>query len=143
MVKMTKEIKCPKCDSFQYVKSGIVNERQRYKCKDCKYYYSVNKLGKKIDDYYIIKAMQLYIEGISAREIERLLGISHVSVHNWAKKIGIQKMNLASQRPTYKVFNHNELVEYMQDRQNLNNFGAIITEVGDKFMMIRWERFKD
>jgi hypothetical protein len=52
-------------------------------------------------------------------------------------------MNLASQRPTYKVFNHNELVEYMQDRQNLNNFGAIITEVGDKFMMIRWERFKD
>ena len=140
---MSKEIKCPKCNSFQYVKSGIVNERQRYKCKDCKYYYSVNKLGKKIDDYYIIKAMQLYIEGISAREIERLLGISHVSVHNWAKKIGLQKMNLASQRPTYKVFNHNELVEYMQDRQNLNNFGAIITEVGDKFMMIRWERFKD
>jgi hypothetical protein len=30
----------------------------------------------------------------------------------------------------------------MADRKNLEGFGAIITEVGDKFMMIRWERFR-
>ncbi len=136
------EIKCPKCNSYQYVKSGIISNRQRYKCKSCTYYYTVNKMGKQIDDYYITKAMQLYIEGISAREIERLLGISHVSIHNWVKKLGIKKISNDSHHPTYKVFNHYELADFMADRKNLEGFGAIITEVGDKFMMIRWERFR-
>lgn len=139
---MSQEVKCPKCGSFQHVKSGIISGRQRYRCKNCSYYYSVHKLGKKIDDYYITKALQLYLEGISAREIERLIGVSHVSVHNWVKKLGIQRISSNTHHPTYKVFNHSELAEYMSDRANLEGFGAIITEVGDKFMMIRWERFR-
>lgn len=139
---MSIDIKCPKCNSYKHVKSGIIAGKQRYKCKECSYYYSVAKLGKKIDDYYITKALQLYLEGISAREIERLIGISHVSVHNWVKKLGIQRISNDSQHPTYKVFNHNELAEFIADRKNLEGFGAIITEVGDKFMMIRWERFR-
>lgn len=136
------EIKCPKCSSTHHVKSGIISGRQRYRCKNCHYYYSVQKIGKKIDDYYITKALQLYLEGISAREIERLIGVSHVSIHNWVKKLGIRRISHDSHHPTYKVFNHNELAEYMADRSNLEGFGAIITEVGDKFMMIRWERFR-
>jgi len=139
---MNSEIKCPKCNSFQYIKSGVIDQRQRYRCKMCRYYFTVNKVGKQIDEYYIIKAMQLYMEGLSAREIERLLGISHVSVHNWAKKLGIKKFDSNSQHATYKIFNHNELVEFMSSKENLDGFGAIITEVGDKFMMIRWERFR-
>lgn len=140
---MHSDIKCPKCSSFKYVKSGIISGRQRFRCKDCKYYYTVNKIGKKIDDYYITKALQLYMEGISAREIERLIGISHVSVHNWVKKLGIKRISNDSHHPTYKVFNHIELAEFIAKRENLEGFGAIITEVGDKFMMIRWERFKN
>ncbi len=57
--------------------------------------------------------------------------------------LGIKKISIDSHHPTYKVFNHAELAEYMADRTNLEGFGAIITEVGDKFMMIRWERFRD
>ncbi len=139
---MENDIKCPKCKSNQYTKSGIISARQRYKCKSCKYYYTVKKVGKTIDEYYITKAMQLYLEGISAREIERLIGISHVSVHNWVKKLGIKRISNDMHHATYKVFNHNELTEFMSDKENLNGFGAIITEVGDKFMMIRWERFR-
>ena len=40
---------CPNCNSNQHIKSGIVNDRQRYKCKKCNYYFTVNKVGKKID----------------------------------------------------------------------------------------------
>jgi hypothetical protein len=35
-------------------------------------FFTVNKIGKKIDDY-VTKALQLYLEGLSFREIERLL----------------------------------------------------------------------
>ena len=74
---------CPKCQNNQIVKSGIVKNRQRYLCKPCNYFFSVNKLGKKIDDYYVTKALQLYHEGLSFREIERIIGVSHVSISNW------------------------------------------------------------
>lgn len=59
---------CPNCSSNTYVKSGIVKDRQRYKCKKCGYFFTVNKVGKKIDSYYVNKALQLYLEGLSYRE---------------------------------------------------------------------------
>ena len=77
---------CPQCQSKNFIKSGIVNDRQRYKCKSCGYNFTVNKIGKEIDQYYVTKALQLYLEGLSYREIERILGVSHVSIMNWVKK---------------------------------------------------------
>jgi hypothetical protein len=35
------------------------------------------------------------------------------------------------------------LVEYLQNKDQLSGAGMIITELGDKFMLIKWERFKD
>ena len=34
-------MKCPKCQSESRVKNGIVRNLQRYKCKDCRYNYTV------------------------------------------------------------------------------------------------------
>ena len=81
---------CPRCDGNNITKSGVLNEKQRFKCKDCNYNFTVEKMGKGISTYYVIKALQLYIEGVSYREIERLLGVSHVSVMNWVKKYQIK-----------------------------------------------------
>ena len=39
---------CPNCGSTSYTKAGIVNGRQRFKCKSCGYYFTVGKLGKKL-----------------------------------------------------------------------------------------------
>lgn len=133
---------CPKCQGTETVKSGIVKERQRYQCKKCGYSFTVMKEGKSIDPYYVIKALQLYIEGVSLREIERLLGVSHVSVMNWVKKYKIQAPENMQYRPTYKVLKHSELVEFMTNRDNLNDSGMILTELGDKFMLIKWDKFK-
>ena len=137
-----KSINCPKCKSEYYVKSGIVKGRQRYQCKDCNYFFTVMKEGKNIDPYYVVKAIQLYVEGVTLREIERILGVSHVSVMNWIRQYKIQRPENLEYRPTYKVFTHFELIEFMKDRDNLKSSGCIINELGDKFMMIKWERFK-
>jgi transposase-like protein len=134
---------CPNCGSDSYVKSGIVNHRQRYRCKSCNYYFTVNKLGKKIDDYYVNKALQLYIEGLTYREIERILGISHVSIMNWVKKYNIKRPYNSSYHPTYKILNAQELSNYFSNAQNLSGAGTLVTELGDKFMLIKWERFRD
>ncbi len=135
-------IACPKCSSEHVTKSGVVKGRQRYHCKACEYHFSVFKDGKSVDTYYVIKALQLYIEGVSLREIERLIGVSHVSVMNWIKRYNIAKPTNQDYKPTYKVLRHDELLSYMSQSQNLNNSGMIITELGDKYMLIKWERLK-
>ena len=134
---------CPKCASVQTIKSGIVKERQRYKCKRCGYYFTVDKLGKSIDDYYVTKAIQLYVEGVSYREIERILGVSHVSVMNWVKKYRIRRPENSDYHPTYRIVSHSELQDLIADKNVLSSAGMIITELGDKFMLIKWERFRE
>jgi hypothetical protein len=44
--------------------------------------------------------------------------------------------------PTYRIITHNELIEYLKDKDRLKGAGMIITELGDKFMLIKWERFR-
>lgn len=134
---------CPSCSSENQIKSGIVNGRQRYKCKDCNYYFTVNKKGKKIDDYYVNKALQLYLEGLTYREIERILGISHVTVLKWVKKYQIKRPYTTNYHPSYKILNSSELASYFSDPLNVKGAGTIVTELGDKFMLIKWERFRD
>lgn len=134
---------CPKCNSNVIVKSGIVKERQRYRCKMCNYFFTVNKIGRKIDEYYVVKALQLYLEGLSYREIERILGVNHVTVSNWVKDHNIRRPKHYDYHPTYKILKHIEVVEFLMDKKQLSGAGMIITELGDKFMLIKWERFKD
>ena len=135
--------KCPKCQSSDVVKSGVVKQRQRYKCKSCTYHFSVDKIGKKIDDYFVIKALQLHLEGVSYREIERLLGVSHVTVMNWVRQYNVKRPENVDYHPTYKILNQKELASYLSLKENTSGKGFLITEVGDKFMIIRWDRFRD
>jgi transposase-like protein len=137
-----KQIACPKCQSEVLIKSGVVKGRQRYRCKNCNYSFTVLKEGKQIDPYYVIKALQLYIEGVTYREIERILGISHVTVMNWVKKYSIKMPENNDYHPTYKVLTHAELLDFLGDKNILKSAGCIITELGDKFMVIKWERFR-
>lgn len=137
-----RSIKCPKCQGSDCVKSGIIKERQRFKCKACNYFFTVMKEGKKIDPYYVVKALQLYLEGVTSREIERILGVSHVSVLNWVKEFHIRKPENFDYHPTYKVLTHSELIDFFTHREQLTSAGFMITELGDKFMMIKWDRFR-
>ncbi|MBA4198629.1 MAG: hypothetical protein C0459_13860 [Chitinophaga sp.] len=134
---------CPRCKSEDITKSGIVKERQRFLCKACKYHFTVEKEGKSIDPYYVIKALQLHIEGVTYREIERILGVSHVSVMNWVKKYKIKAPENYDYHPTYKVLTLTELSVFIANPANLKNSGMMITELGDKYMMIKWERLKN
>lgn len=140
---MSDDKKCPKCSSFSIIKSGIIKDKQRYKCKDCAYFFTVDKIGKEIDSYFVVKALQLYLEGVSFRESERILGISHVTISNWVKRYNIQRPMNATYHPTYKILSEKELHVYFENRDNVKGKGMIITEVGDKFMLIKWDRFKD
>ncbi|MES2656330.1 MAG: hypothetical protein V4620_12120 [Bacteroidota bacterium] len=139
---MDTAIKCPKCAADKVIKSGIVQDRQRHKCKSCGYFFTVDKLGKRIDNYYVTKSIQLYYEGLSYRDIERLLGVSHVSVMNWVKQYGVVRPDILQRNPEVELLSHEELMKYMEAKDNLKDMGYVLSEVGDKFLLIKWNKQK-
>lgn len=134
-------IVCPKCRNWnEVVKSGFVNNKQRFLCKSCNYNFTVRKVGKKINNYYIVKAIQLYLEGLSLREIENVLGVSHSTISNWIKTYNIQKPHLGTYEPAYRILTFEELNAFLSKRENFSEKGVMITEFGSKFLLIRWKK---
>ena len=76
-------IKCPKCGSDKRVKSGFMKGKQRYLCKNCGCNYTGGRNG--YPEEVRREAIRLYLEGVGFRGIERLIGVSHMSVINWVK----------------------------------------------------------
>ncbi len=78
---------CPKCYSEKYVKNGIKNNKQRYKCKKCGCHFTQShKRGASLETK--LKALRLYLEGMGFRAIGRVMGVNNVTVLNWIRTLG-------------------------------------------------------
>ncbi len=67
------------------------------------------KEGKQIDSYYVIKALQLCVEGVSFQEIEKIVGRESCFGDELGKKIQFEITEKQS-IITYKVLDHVELM---------------------------------
>ena len=118
---------CPKCESENHIKRGIVKNRQRYMCKGCGYLYTVNKIGKQLEKQYVIRSLQLYLEGLGFRSIERIMGVSHVSVINWVKKYGKNVEVLRKEDKPGVEVEVDELYSYIGTKKTKYGSGLLLT----------------
>ena len=118
---------CPRCDSSNFVKDGIVGKRQRYRCKECNYRYTVTERSSRIPDSTKRLAIEMYLEGLGFRSIGRLLGVSNVSVMNW---IAAHSGKLASLRSPGKpaIVGIDELQNYLKQKENADGFGLLLID---------------
>ena len=79
---------CPRCGSSCYIKSGKINGRQRYECKQCQYHYTVERRSNERPAETRQLALDMYLEGLGFRSIGRLLNVSNTAVLGWVKKYG-------------------------------------------------------
>jgi len=77
---------CPKCRSSHHVKDGIVRGKQRYKCKNCHYHYTVERKSDVKTPEIRRLALEMYLEGLGFRSIGRVLKISYGTVYRWVKE---------------------------------------------------------
>lgn len=82
-------MKCRKCNSENYIKSGNHLGRQRYKCKECGFQYTKEESNQKPSCEKAM-AVTLYIFGLSFRSIGKILNISHQSILNWVRDFGLK-----------------------------------------------------
>ena len=136
--KIMKPQKCPKCQSKDLVKHGIIKGRQRYQCRICLYHFTVwHKLGKNIENQYIISALQLFLEGVELRSIEKFLGVSRESVTNWVKKYGPGLTELKNQTKRKKIVTVEKIFTYTEAKKISYKSGLLFTGIENKCCVIR------
>ncbi len=114
----------PKCGNQEIRKAGISRHgHQRWKCQACKRTFG-EKNHRLIDSQTREKALQLYAEGMSARAIERVVGVSHNSVLGWVRK-EVQGQALKTPDPAaQQTVEIDEMWSYVGSKKVLSGCGG-------------------
>jgi transposase-like protein len=128
---------CPKCKSRERVKNGHINGRPRYRCKECKYDYTVTQksTGVTIDKKRL--ALQLYLEGLGFNSIGRILHVSHVSVMNWVRRYGQQAEELKSDTKI-EVMEIDEMHSYIGSKKTISGSGLLLIDMENDSSTSYW-----
>ena len=132
---------CPKCKSDHSVKDGIINSRQRYLCKDCKYRYTVPFIGKPIDLKKF--ALILYLEGLGFRSIERIIKVSNVTVMRWIKSFGKELELLRREDKELEIVEMDEMHTYIGSKKTIVGYGLLLIDLEKSLsisFLVRGER---
>jgi transposase-like protein len=81
-------MKCPRCNSTQISKNGRRNGKQNYFCKQCKRQFLEFYASKGYSDDVKIICLRMHKNGMGFREIERVTGVNHNTIIQWAKQLG-------------------------------------------------------
>ena len=120
-------MKCPKCQSEQNVKNGIIRGVQRYKCKECGSNFTIDYLQIVEKEKKRRFGLSMYLEGLGFHSIARLLNVSHVSVMNWVKKYGREPSSIRNPKPV-QVMEMDEIHSYVGSKKTINGFGLLLIE---------------
>lgn len=118
---------CPKCKSNKFCKDGIVKGKQRFKCKDCNFRFTVENIGK--PEKLKRDALVLYLEGLGFRSIGRFLNVSHVAVFNWIKLYG-EKLDEIRSVEEIEVVEIDEMHTYIGSKKTTVGYGLLLIETG-------------
>lgn len=119
---------CSKCKSDKSVKNGIVSSRQRYKCNDCGYNYTVDKKSDIKSNNTKRLALAMYIEGLSFRTIGKILNISYGTVYQWVKDLDKQTKNLHTDK-TIQISSIEDTEKYIQRAKQTNQYGLLLIDL--------------
>ena len=129
---------CPRCFSINYHKSGLIQGCQRYKCKDCFYYYTVSQKSdvKSVETRRM--AFQMYLEGLGFRAIGRILKISYGTVYQWIKKWG-SNLELPKRNEMIEVVELDEMHTYVGSKKTTDGYGLLLIDMENGFSLLSVE----
>jgi len=121
---------CPKCKSDKRIKAGFVKSTQRYKCKECGYYFTVELKSTAKPISMKKAALHLYLEGFGFRSIGRILGVSNVSVLNWIRSFGEAIHELHSESKEIEMVEVDEMHSYIGSKKTIVGYGLLLIDMG-------------
>ena len=125
---------CPRCKNNNIRKDGIVKQRQRFRCKDCNYRFTVEFIGK--PEKLKRDALILYLEGLGFRSIGRFLNVSHVAVFNWIKSFG-ESIDEIRSEDKIEVIEVDEMHSYVGSKKTSFGSGLLLIEMGEGSSIVK------
>src|SRR5680860_1042584 len=119
---------CPKCKSPDHVKDGIVQNRQRYRCKSCGYRYTVSEKSDVKSTETKRLALAMYLEGLGFRSIGRILKISYGTVYSWVKKWG-EAVELPVSKDAVEIVELDEMHSYVGEKKTTVGYGLLLIDL--------------
>lgn len=121
-------MKCYKCQSEDKVKAGFTRGLQRYKCKNCGCFFSVESKSdvKSLEQKKL--ALTLYLEGMGFRAIGRVLKISYGTVYQWVKKWG-ESVSLPKSEEPIEIVELDEIHSYVQNKKTTVGAGLLLIDL--------------
>jgi len=124
---------CPKCKSEKFCKDGIVKSKQRFRCKECNFRFTVEYIGK--PEQLKRNALILYLEGLGFRSIGRYLKISHVAVYNWIKEYG-EKLDELRSSEEIEVVEIDEMHTYVGSKKTTAGSGLLLIDMAKDLSIV-------
>ena len=126
---------CPKCKSSSFVKNGSVAGRQRYKCKDCGYNYTVEQKSDIKSKETKRLALSMYLEGLGFRSIGRILNISHGTVYQWVKRWG-EQVELPRSGEVSEIVELDEIHTYVESKKTTDGYGLLLIDLANGLSLL-------
>ena len=125
----TQPISCPFCQSENVIKYGKLQNMQRYLCHNCKTQFSTDYCQKyHYGNQQLRHAMELYLEGLTYREIADILKISHMTVYNWIQNYNVAFEYLRPSNPAEKT-SISLLRKILAIKENLKTYPFLLIDI--------------
>ena len=82
------ELCCKHCGSGTFVRNGMANGQQRYRCKACGRNFTATPARGKPPAMKALAVLLYALGNVSQGMIAKLLGVSHVAVYKWIRAAG-------------------------------------------------------
>lgn len=134
-------MECPKCEQKDYRRDGIINQRQRYQCKNCNYRYTVVRKSDIKPSEIKRMALSMYLEGLGYRIISKILRVNHVTVFYWIKewRIHADKIKSNSALRSVKI---NELHSIIGQKKNTKGYVLLLMDIETGSSTLCWDEKK-
>ena len=135
-------LKCKYCGSSRINKMGKLYGKKRYLCRDCKRTFREGVDNRiKYTEEQKNRCIQLYLENVGIRSIERLEGIHNSVISSWIKNLGKtvkEKLNNIAnsidennfKKENIKVVEVDEIVTYIKKNlkmeENIHSYGLLL-----------------
>ena len=126
---------CPKCKSKEYCKAGKAKGLQRYKCKSCGYYYTVERKSDVKPEETRRMALEMYLEGLGFRAIGRLLRISYGTAYQWISRWSKQ-IDLPARTGAVNIVELDELHSYVSQKKTTVGHGLLLIDLQNGFSLL-------
>ena len=113
-------MQCPRCASTHIRKNGQQRGKQNYICVQCKRQFIEFYDQKGYTEDIKRECLEMYVNGLGFRAIERVKKVHHTTVINWVKEVGMALTDTPDRSEIPEVTEVDELETFIgKKKQNM------------------------